>query len=95
MTGTDEIFDSKADIRTDEGEILAAADAARARVNRLLEYLDPRTRDVIRMRGGLDGSQEDDPRTDWPTLWHHQGACPSNQRPRHEATPRLRRSRRR
>ena len=58
MTGTDEIFDSKADIRTDEGEILAAADAARARVNRLLEYLDPRTRDVIRMRGGLDGSQE-------------------------------------
>jgi len=58
MTGHDELFDAKADVRTDEGEVLAAADAARAKVNRLLDFLDPRTRDVIRMRTGLDGSEE-------------------------------------
>ena len=48
----------KADVRTDEQEVLAAADAARARVNRLLDHLDTRTREVIRMRTGIDGSQE-------------------------------------
>ena len=58
MTGTDELFDSKADVRTDEQEILAAADQARERVNRLLQYLDARTREVIKMRTGIDGSQE-------------------------------------
>ena len=34
------------------------AAAAYARVNRLLEHLDARTREVIRMRTGLDGSEE-------------------------------------
>lgn len=58
MTGHDELFEAKADVRTDEQEVLAAADAARARVNRLLEHLDARTREVIRMRTGLDGSEE-------------------------------------
>ncbi|MGL4423683.1 MAG: sigma-70 family RNA polymerase sigma factor, partial [Gemmataceae bacterium] len=58
MTGTDELFDSKADNRTDEQEVLATADAARDRVNRLLEYLDPRTREVIKMRTGLAGREE-------------------------------------
>jgi RNA polymerase primary sigma factor len=58
MTGHDELFDAKADVRTDEQEVLAAADAARARVNRLLDHLDARTREVIRMRTGLDGSEE-------------------------------------
>lgn len=58
MTGHEELFEAKADVRTDEQEVLAQADAARARVNRLLDHLDPRTRDVIRMRTGLDGSQE-------------------------------------
>ncbi len=58
MTGHDDLFEAKADIRTDEQEVLAAADAARARVNRLLEHLDARTREVIRMRTGLDGSEE-------------------------------------
>jgi len=58
MTGTDELFDSKADIRTDEQEIVAAADQARAKVNRLLGHLDPRTREVIKMRTGIDGSTE-------------------------------------
>jgi RNA polymerase sigma factor (sigma-70 family) len=58
MTGHDEMFDAKADVRTDEGEVLAAADAAKDRVNRLLDHLDPRTREVIRKRMGLDGSEE-------------------------------------
>jgi RNA polymerase sigma factor (sigma-70 family) len=58
MTGTEELFDGKADVRTDEQEILAAADAARNRVNVLLDQLDPRTREVIKMRTGLDGSEE-------------------------------------
>ncbi len=58
LTGTDELFDGRADVRTDEQEVLAAADAARDRVNRLLEHLDKRTQDVIRMRAGLDGSEE-------------------------------------
>jgi len=58
MTGTDELFDSRADIRTDEQEVLAQADQARAKVNRLLDYLDPRTREVIKMRTGIDGSEE-------------------------------------
>ena len=57
-SGTEELFDGKADQRSDEGEIVAQADMARKRVNRLLEYLDPRTREVIKMRTGLDGSEE-------------------------------------
>jgi RNA polymerase primary sigma factor len=58
MTGHDDMFDGKADVRTDEQEVVATADAARSKVNRLLEYLDPRTREVIRMRTGLDGHEE-------------------------------------
>jgi RNA polymerase sigma factor (sigma-70 family) len=58
MTGYDELFEAKADVRTDEQEILAAADAAKARVAKLLDHLDARTREVIRMRTGLDGSEE-------------------------------------
>ncbi len=58
LTGTDELFDGKADVRTDEQEVLAAANQARDRVNRLLDYLDPRTQEVIRMRTGLDGREE-------------------------------------
>ena len=58
MTGHEELFEAKADVRTDEQEILAAASAAKARVSRLLGHLDARTREVIRMRTGLDGSEE-------------------------------------
>ncbi|HEV3438901.1 MAG TPA: sigma-70 family RNA polymerase sigma factor [Gemmata sp.] len=58
MTGHGDLFKAKAQVRTDELEVLAAADAARALVNRLLEHLDARTREVIRMRTGLDGSKE-------------------------------------
>src|SRR6478672_13148625 len=58
MTGYDELFEANADVRTDEQEVLAAADAAKSRVSRLLDHLDARTREVIRMRTGLDGSEE-------------------------------------
>lgn len=57
-TGHDEIFEAKPDNRTDETEIVASADAAKNRVAHLLQHLDPRTREVIRMRTGLDGSAE-------------------------------------
>ena len=47
-----------ADTHTDEQELLASAETAKRRVNRLLQYLDARTREVIRMRTGIDGSAE-------------------------------------
>jgi RNA polymerase sigma factor (sigma-70 family) len=58
VTGHEEMFESRADVRTDEQEIVAQADMARTRVTNLLDGLDPRTREVIRMRNGLDGNAE-------------------------------------
>ncbi len=58
VTGHEDMFESRADIRTDEQEIVAQADLARTRIGGLLESLDPRTREVIRMRNGLDGNAE-------------------------------------
>jgi RNA polymerase sigma factor (sigma-70 family) len=58
VTGHEEMFECRADVRTDEQEIVAQADMARDRINKLLEGLDPRTREVIRMRNGLDGNAE-------------------------------------
>jgi RNA polymerase sigma factor (sigma-70 family) len=58
VTGNEEIFDAAEDRRTDENEVLAAAAQATAKVNRLLEYLEPREREIIRMRAGLDNGSE-------------------------------------
>ena len=58
MTGHDELLDHRIDTHTDETEMLAVAEQAKQRVNRLLQHLDPRTRDVIRMRTGIDGNSE-------------------------------------
>jgi RNA polymerase sigma factor (sigma-70 family) len=58
VTGHGDLFEAKADVRSHELDVLAAADAARIWVNRLLEHLDARTREVIRMRTGLDGCKE-------------------------------------
>ena len=58
ITGNEDLFDNRAETRTDEGEIMAQVEQARNRISHLLEDLDPRTRDVIRMRNGLDGSSE-------------------------------------
>ena len=58
VTGNEEVFDAAEDKRTDEQEVIAAAAQATAKVNRLLEYLEPRERDIIRMRAGLDSGSE-------------------------------------
>ncbi len=58
VTGHEDLFDAAPDTRTDEQECLASAEQASHRVNRLLEYLDPRERQIIRMRAGLDENSE-------------------------------------
>lgn len=57
VTGHEEVFDAAPDTRTDEKECLASAEQASHKVNRLLEYLDPRERQIIRMRAGLDNAE--------------------------------------
>jgi len=57
ITGHDEVFDASPDVRTDEAEIVGAAEQAAFRVNRLLDNLEPREREIIRMRAGLDAPE--------------------------------------
>jgi len=54
VTGHEQVFEAAPDNRTDEQEVVAAAEQATHKVNRLLEYLDPRERQIIRLRAGLD-----------------------------------------
>jgi RNA polymerase sigma factor (sigma-70 family) len=54
VTGHEEVFEVAPDTRTDEHEIVATQERATHSVNRLLEYLEPREREIIRMRAGLD-----------------------------------------
>ena len=58
VTGNEEVFDAAVDKRTDEKECLAAAEQATVKVNRLLDYLEPREREIIRMRAGLDNGAD-------------------------------------
>jgi RNA polymerase sigma factor (sigma-70 family) len=58
VTGNEELFDAAEDRRSDEHEIVAAAEQATVKVNRLLEYLEPREREIIRLRAGLDDGVE-------------------------------------
>jgi RNA polymerase sigma factor (sigma-70 family) len=58
VTGHEEVFESAADNRSDEQECMASVEQTKHRVNRLLEYLDPRERQIIRMRAGLDDHSE-------------------------------------
>ena len=58
VTGHEEMLEHRQDTHTDESEMMAVAEQAKQRVNRLLQHLDPRTREVIRMRTGIDGSAE-------------------------------------
>jgi RNA polymerase sigma factor (sigma-70 family) len=57
VTGRDELFDVAPDHRTDEHELVSGAEQAAFRVNRLLEHLSPRDREIVRLRAGLDGSE--------------------------------------
>ncbi len=54
VTGHEEVFEVAPDTRTDEHEVVASQQRATHSVNRLLEYLEPREREIIRMRAGLD-----------------------------------------
>jgi len=54
LTGHEQVFEAAPDTRSDEHECLAMAEQATHKVNRLLEYLDPRERQIIRLRAGLD-----------------------------------------
>lgn len=54
VTGHEEVFEVAPDNRTVEQEMLATQERATHSVNRLLEYLEPREREIIRMRAGLD-----------------------------------------
>jgi RNA polymerase sigma factor (sigma-70 family) len=54
LTGHEEVFEVKPDMRGDEHEALATQERATHSVNRLLEFLEPREREIIRMRAGLD-----------------------------------------
>lgn len=58
VTGTEDFFDIAPDNRTDEQELLNTAEQATHKVNRLLQYLEPREREIIRMRAGLDSGHE-------------------------------------
>jgi RNA polymerase sigma factor (sigma-70 family) len=58
VTGNEDLFDAAEDKRTDEQEVIAAAEQASAKVNRLLEHLEPREREIIRMRSGLDNGND-------------------------------------
>jgi RNA polymerase sigma factor (sigma-70 family) len=53
VTGHEEVFEAAPDVRGDEHEQLATTERASHTVNRLLEHLDDRERDIIRMRAGL------------------------------------------
>jgi len=57
QTGNEELFDAAPDRRTDEQEVVQAAEQATHKVNRLLDYLDPREREIIRLRAGLDNNE--------------------------------------
>ncbi len=58
VTGHEDLFDAAPDTRSSERECVATQEQAVHRVNRLLEYLDPREREIIRMRNGLDNHSE-------------------------------------
>jgi RNA polymerase sigma factor (sigma-70 family) len=57
VTGREEVFLEAQDTRTDEHERVSSAEQATHRVNRLLEHLSPRDREIVRLRAGLDGSE--------------------------------------
>jgi RNA polymerase sigma factor (sigma-70 family) len=57
VTGHEEVFEVAPDNRTDEHEIVATQERATHHVNRLLQYLEPREREIIRMRAGLDDAR--------------------------------------
>lgn len=58
VTGHEDMFDASPDQRSDEQEVVNSVEQTKHRVNRLLEYLEPRERQIIQMRAGLDSYSE-------------------------------------
>jgi RNA polymerase sigma factor (sigma-70 family) len=54
VTGHEDVFEAAPDTRSDEHELVASQERAKQNVNRLLELLEPREREIIRMRAGMD-----------------------------------------
>jgi RNA polymerase sigma factor (sigma-70 family) len=58
VTGHEDMFEIAPDTRSDEQEVVSIVEQKKHQVNRLLEYLEPRERQIIRMRAGLDNYSE-------------------------------------
>ncbi|MFZ9822711.1 MAG: sigma-70 family RNA polymerase sigma factor [Gemmataceae bacterium] len=58
VTGQEDVFNATMDNRTDESELMAQKERACLSINRLLNYLEPREREIIRLRAGLDSAQK-------------------------------------
>lgn len=58
VTGSEDAFTATPDMRTDEQEIVSSVEQTKHRVNRLLEYLEPREQQIVKMRAGLDSYSE-------------------------------------
>lgn len=58
VTGHEEVFEAAPDGRSNENECLASDEQRKHRVNRLLDYLEPRERQIIRMRAGLENNSD-------------------------------------
>lgn len=54
VTGQEELFDLSADYRTDEHEILSRRRAQAESIQQLLRHLDPRERQIVSLRAGLE-----------------------------------------
>ncbi len=92
VTGHEEVFEVAPDNRSDEQDVLATQERATHSVNRLLDYLEPREREIIRMRAGLDDNhRRHDAGRNRPAVRHHQGTRPPAQRPGHEEASQHRR----
>lgn len=55
LTGQEEVFDLRADLRSNEADLLAQQERAKESVHGLLDQLEPRERAIIRLRAGLEG----------------------------------------
>ncbi len=58
VTGHEEMFDLAPDNRSDEQEVVSSVEQKKHQVNRLLQYLEPRERQIVQMRNGLDNYSE-------------------------------------
>ena len=88
VTGHDEVFDVAPDTRSDEHEAVATKERATHSINRLLEHLEPREREIIRMRAGLDTHAKGMTLEEIGQQFGiTQGARPPAQRPGHEEAP--------